>query len=253
MRKNWLGGFVSSIGFVFTIVGWDLAYAGGTANIAGLCRNHIASSGKERAALASGYLEGVQAALNKDRSDILVPPEHPDHPVWWVLPNREMTADHLETSLSVFCKAKLNEEKTLLQAFLGIAARKEGSPRTGLPLSDGPSEQWRQVLEGSRHTCLDYASASDNERSKLIYGYFLGTKAVGLTLNTPRELSLVVWPETDPRDVKAKVDANCRGAGHRNSTVRDVLWLTTVEMGMERWIAGRQQNNRELLNFRYPD
>ena len=253
MRKNWLGNFGLLVGFALSILICDSADAGGTANIAGLCRNHIASSGKERAALATGYLEGVQAALNKDRSDILVPPEHPDHPVWWVLPNREITADQLETSLSTFCRAKLNEEKTLLQALLSIAARKEGSPRTGLPLSDGPSEQWRQVLEASRHTCLDYASTSANERSKLIYGYFLGTKAVGLALNTPRELSLVVWPEADPRDVKAKVDANCRGAGHRNSTVRDVLWLTTVEMGMERWIAGRQQNNRELLNFRYPD
>ena len=35
-----------------------------------------------------------------------------------------------------------------------------------------------------------------------------------------------------------------------NSTMRDVLRLTTVEMGMERWLAGRQQNNRELLNLR---
>ena len=141
----------------------------------------------------------------------------------------------------------------MLQAFLSIAARKDGAPGTGLPFSDGPSEQWRQVLETSRFTCSGYSSAGENERGKLIYGYFLGAKAVGLTLNTPRELSLMVWPEADPREVKAKVDGNCRGASHRNSTVRDVLWLTTVEMGMESWLAGRQQNNRELLNLRYPD
>jgi len=253
MRKNWLGNFGLLVGFALSILISDSADAGGGTSIPWSCGRYSASSGKERTALATGYLEGVQAALNKDRSDILVPPEHPDHPVWWVLPNREMTADQLERSLSAFCQSKLNEEKTLLYAFLSIAARKDGAPRTGLPLSDGPSEQWRQVLEGSRHTCLDYASASDNERGNLIYGYFLGTKAAGLALNTPRELSLVVWPEADPREVKAKVDANCRGAGHRNSTVRDVLWLTTVEMGMERWLAGKQQRNREFLNFRYPD
>lgn len=253
MRKTWLNNFGLLVGFALSILISDSAYAGGTANIVASCRTYNASSGKERAALATGYLEGVQAALSKDRSDILVPPQHPDHPVWWVLPDREMTAERLATALSAFCKSKLNEEKTLLQAFLNIAARKDGAPRTGLPLSDGPSEQWRQVLEGSRHTCLDYASASDNERGNLIYGYFLGTKAAGLALNTPRELSLVVWPEADPREVKAKVDANCRGAAHRNSTVRDVLWLTTVEMGMERWIAGRQQRNRGLLNLHFPD
>ena len=250
MRKNGLIGFGISIGFVFTIAACASANAGGAAGIAGSCGSYNAVSRKERVALATGYLEGVQAALNKDRSDILVPPEHRDHPVWWLLPNREMTADQLDMSLSAFCKSRLNEEKSLLHAFLGIAARNDGSPRTGLPLSDGPSEQWRQVLESSRLTCSDYASASDNERSKLIYGYFLGAKAVGLTLNTPRELSLVVWPEADPREVKAQVDQNCRGAGQRNSTLRDVLWLTTVEMGMETWLAGRQRNNRELLNLR---
>ncbi len=253
MRKNWSSAFVLSIGCVFTLAACALANAGGAAGSAGSCRSYAAMNEKERAALATGYLEGVQAALNKDRSDILVPPEHADHPLWWVLPDREITADQLEKSLSMFCQSKLNEEKTLLYAFLSIAARKDGAPRTGLPLSDGPSEQWRQVVEVGPHTCLDYASSSDSERSNLIYGYFLGAKAAGLVLNTPRDLSLVVWPDANPGEVKAKVDANCRSAGHKGSTLRDVLWLTTVEMGMEHWLAGVKPTARELLNFHSPD
>ena len=249
MRNNRLSCLVLSIVCVVTIAACASASAGGAAG-GGSCASYNAASGKERIALATGYLEGMQAALNKDRSDILVPPEHPDHPVWWVLPNRETTADRLDTNLSAFCNSRLNEEKNLLHAILSIAARTDGSPRTGLPLGDGPSEQWRQVVETSPFTCSDYASASDNERSQLIYGYFLGTKAMGLALSTPRELSLVVWPHADPRDVKAKVDQNCRSTGHRNSTLRDVLWLTTVEMGMEHWLAGRHQSSRELLNLR---
>ena len=76
MRKHWLVGFGLLIGFVAAVLSRESAYAGGAAGITGSCASYNASSGKERAALATGYLEGVQAALNKDRSDILVPPEH---------------------------------------------------------------------------------------------------------------------------------------------------------------------------------
>ena len=223
----------------------DLAYSGGASRTHRSCSSYNASSNKEKTALTTGYLEGIQAALDKETDDILVPPENREHPIWWVLPNGKITAEGLETSLSAFCKSKGNEGKTLLDAFLSIAARKEGSPRIGLAFDDGQSDKWRRILRESRFTCVNYSSARESERDSLIYGYFLGTKALRLTLKTPRELSLMVWPAADYHDVKARVDAGCVETRYMNSTLRDVLWIITAEMGAEkmraeRMIAGRK-------------
>ena len=206
--------------FVFCMLVGELSYSGGTTSIPWSCGGYNASSRKERAALTTGYLEGVQAAIDKETRDMLVPPENPDHPVWWVVPKGEITADRLETSLSGFCNSKVNEDKKLLEAFLSVAARKDGSPRTGLAFSDGPSDIWRKIFGESKLTCLNYISASETERANFIYGYSLGTKATRLTLKTPPELSLMAWPEADYRDVEARVDAGCRGTRYINSTMR---------------------------------
>ena len=226
--------------FVFCMLVGELSYSGGTTRIPWSCASYNASSSKQKAALTTGYLEGVQAAVDKEMRDMLVPPENREHPIWWVLPNGRITAEDLETSLSAFCESKGNKGKTLLDAFLSIAARKDGSPKTGLAFDDGPSNEWRMILGESKFACLSYSSAKESERDGVIYGYFLGTKAMRLTLKTPRELSLMVWPAADYYDVKARVDAGCRETRFRNSTIRGVLWLIAVEMGAEKLLAGKK-------------
>jgi len=233
MNRNRESAFLGFIWFAASILIFGSAYSEGTTRIHWSCASYNAASSRERAALTTGYLEGVQAAIDKEMADMLVPPENREHPVWWALPTGEIAADGLETSLSVFCKSKANEDKKLLDALLSIAARKEGSPRTGLGF-DEPSDKWRTILGKSTLMCSNYTSASESEQADLVYGYFLGTKAARLALKTPRELSLMVWPEADYRDVKARVAAGCRETRFRNLTIRDVLWLIAVEMGVEK-------------------
>ena len=139
--------------------------------------------------------------------------------------------------MAAFCKSKANEEKELAEAFRAIAARKTGAPRISIPFSDGPSEAWRNFLGKSRLQCSNYFSANDIERTHFIYGYFLGASAMKSILKTPPELSLIVWPDADYREVKARVDDACKGTRYVNSSIRDVLWLTTTEMGVEKRLA----------------
>src|SRR5262249_12804407 len=51
------------------------------------CSDYSGLDRAQRAYLAYGYLEGVQGALDKEGTDILVPPSDPRHPIWWVLPS----------------------------------------------------------------------------------------------------------------------------------------------------------------------
>jgi hypothetical protein len=216
----------------------DVEHVGGGTKDPATCAGYNGLDRKARETLATGYLEGVQAAVDKEMRDMLVPPEDQDHPIWWVLPAGEITADHLESRLTAVCRSKANEDKKLLAAFLGLAARKDGFPRIGLPLSDGPSETWRMVLGKCRLRCSNYLSTDDSERTHLIYGYFLGTSAIRTVLKTPPELSLMVWPDADYRDVKARINGACKEKRYLNSTLRDVLWLTTAEMGLEKRLDG---------------
>jgi hypothetical protein len=202
------------------------------------CGAYTALSARARAALATGYLEGVQAAVDKEPRDMLVPPEHQDHPIGWVLPGGGISAEHLEARLAAVCRSRAGEGKKLIDALLGLAARKDGLPRIGLPLSDGPAETWRAFLGKCRLRCSNYLATPDIERSHLIYGYFLGTTALRSVLRTPPEQALMIWPGADYREVNLRINAACKEDRFANSTIRDVLWLTTAEMGVEKRIAG---------------
>ena len=238
MKRSRQFGSLSVIGLVAFLSIGTPAYSGGVISVPWSCGDYNTLGDKPREALATGYLEGVQAAVDKEMRDMLVPPEDQDHPIWWVLPAGEITADHLESRLTAVCRSKANEDKKLLAAFLGLAARKDGFPRIGLPLSDGPSETWRTVLGKCRLRCSNYLLTDDAERTHLIYGYFLGTSAIRTILKTPPELSLMVWPDADYRDVKTRINGACKEKRYLNSTIRDVLWLTTAEMGVEKRLAG---------------
>jgi hypothetical protein len=230
--------FFAVMGILLSIAICDPVYSGGPARTLASCASYNALDAKARAALSAGYLEGVQAAVDKEARDMLVPPWHEDHPIWWALPNGDVTADNLDASLAMFCNAAPNQDKRLPEAFLRVAARNDGAPRIGIPFSDGPSDRWRKIIEKSGPACSDYDSASDIERTNLIYGYFLGASAIKSILQTPPEQSVMVWPDTDYHEVKARVEAACRETRHVHSTLRDALWTTTAEMGAEKRIAG---------------
>jgi hypothetical protein len=238
MTTSKRNGFYSILSLITFIGIGLLAYAGSETGVPWTCGSYIRSTDMARAALATGYLEGVQAALDKEMRDMLVPPEDRDHPIWWVLPEGEVSADNLESSLTAICKYSAGEEKKLADVLSGIAVRTDGSPRIGRPLDDGPSEAWRTVLGTSRLRCANYISTSELEQANLIYGYFLGTSAIKSVLKTPPELSLIVWPNADYRAVKTRIDVACLEKRYANSTIRDVLWLMTAEMGVEKRLAG---------------
>jgi len=238
MKSNKEIGFLIFVWIAFFLIYPNPEHVGGGTTAPSTCGGYNILSAKAKAALATGYLEGVQAAVDKETRDMLVPPEDQDHPIWWVLPAGEMTAGHLETRLTAICRSNANENKKLLDALLGLAVRKDGFPRIGLPLNDGPSETWRTFLGKCRLRCSNYLSTDDTERAHLIYGYFLGTSALKSILKTPPELSLMVWPDADYRDVNMRINAACREERYANSSIRDVLWLTTAEMGVEKRLAG---------------
>src|SRR5258706_98416 len=187
MKKQFTLGFIAFFGFVCAAVARPAG-----AGVLRSCDGYSALDAAARAALATGYLEGVQAALDNETRDMLVPPDDKDHPIWWVLPRGGLTPERLERSLAVFCRSKANAKRDLAGAFLQIAARKAGLPRIGMPLDDGPSETWRAVLGASRLRCSTYLAAGDAERSYLMYGYFLGTAAARTVIKTPPVLSLMV-------------------------------------------------------------
>src|ERR1041384_4405032 len=60
--------------------------ADGRDSAAQSCAGYLGLPDNTRTALATGYLEGVQAGLKKESRDMLVPPEDRDHPICRVLP-----------------------------------------------------------------------------------------------------------------------------------------------------------------------
>ena len=215
--------------------------ADGRNRVAQSCARYLRLPDNTRTALATGYLEGVQAGLKKESRNILVPPEDSDHPIWWVLPEGEVSSENLDSALTAFCKYSAGKETSLADAFSRIAARKEGTPRTAPPLSNDRSVMGRAILPASQLGCVNYLSAAESEKAHFIYGYSLGAKAVTAVLETPSEQSLAPWPDSDYRGVRAKVDAACKDARYSDRSIRDVLALVTAEMGAAKRVASERR------------
>jgi hypothetical protein len=227
-------------GFALLGLACATAHAGGAPRALVSCANYNAADAGTRSALAAGYLEGVQAAVDKEAHDMLVPPWHEDHPIWWALPEGEVGVDNLSRRLTAFCAAAANQDTRLPEAFSRIAARTDGEPRIGLPFSDGASDRWRRIIEARGPGCADYEAAREIERTQFVYGYFLGASTINSILRTPPEQSVMVWPDAEHYEVKTRVDAACHEARYLNSTLRDALWVTTAEMGAEGKVADVQ-------------
>lgn len=217
------------------------AFSGSLGSISDSCGGYGALDAKARMALASGYLEGVQEALDKETRAILVPPWYGDHPIWWVLPEGEVAAENLEASLTVFCRTKSNHHEKLSDAFRAIAARKAGAPQIAIPFADlpdspAPADAWRKILSENSFACSDYRARSDAERARLVHGYFLGMNAMRTTLKASPAPSLLPWPAVSYQDIRRRLDDACQG-DRVNAPVRELLWRAGMETATEKNIA----------------
>jgi hypothetical protein len=200
------------------------------------CTDYSALDQNQKTEVAYGYLEGVQAALDKLPFDILVPPSDPTHPLWWVLPAGlgENLFAGLAEQLDAHCRPAQNKHETILGAFLSIAHQKEGEPSLGISFDKKKTDPWKKFLGGSV-SCSAYSASPQGARNAIIYGYYLGTEAVTRVTSprrstTGRSSNLIAWPsKSTPQGVRVEVDKACQ-RGNNKATLRDVLWVTTVEL-----------------------
>jgi len=199
------------------------------------CNNYTDLAESQKVSLAYGYLEGVQAALDKEVTDILVPPSDPKHPMWWVLPKglTENPFVGLAQILEQHCQSGKNQHQTLLDAFLAIAYQKSGWPALGISVDKKTTDPWKSVLGGkeSSVSCSAYNASPVETRQAITYGYYLGTEALKIALKSSVDIG-IVWPsKLSPQAVRIEVDKQCQK--DKAANVRDVLWVTTAELGIQ--------------------
>jgi hypothetical protein len=196
------------------------------------CTDYNALDQNQKISVAYGSLEGVQAAFDKEPVDILVPPSDPEHSLWWVLPTglEKNLFTGLAKRLDAHCQSARNRQASLLDAFLFIAHQKEGWPSLGISIDKQRTDPWKKFLGGSV-SCSAYSGSPQGTRQAIIYGYYLGTEAVRVSLKSAIDIG-ITWPsKLTPQDVRVEVDKVCQK--DTGATVRDVLWLTTAELGVK--------------------
>lgn len=199
------------------------------------CADYSALTEDQKVSVAYGYLEGVQAALDKDPVDVLVPPSDSEHPMWWVLPTGlgENPFTALAEGLAAHCQSAANRNKPILDAFLSIAYQREGSPSLGISLDKQKTDPWKRFL-GASVSCSAYSASPQGTRQAIIYGYHAGTEALRVGLKSSVDTG-IAWPsKLSVEAVRDEVDKRCQKGG----ALRDVLWLTTVELGVKPEVGG---------------
>lgn len=198
------------------------------------CDKFNALSEDDQFLLAYGYLEGVQGALDKEVTDILVPPSNPKHPMWWVLPTglANNPTEALARMLKTTCRPADRRATHLVQAFLSIAYQKEGWPSLGISSNKKQSDTWRNILgERDSVSCSAYLKSNEKTRQSLVDGYYLGTEAFKAALKSSVDVG-IAWPsKLTPRTVRIEIDKRCQKEG--TASVKDVLWVTTGELGVK--------------------
>ena len=196
------------------------------------CTDYRALPQDQKVSVAYGYLEGVQAALDKDVADIIVPPSNPEHPMWWVLPNGlgQNPYTGLAQRLDAQCQVAESRNQPLLNVFLSLAHQKEGFPAFGITNDKKKTDPWRQFLGGSV-SCSAYNESPEETRQAIVYGYYLGTEALKIALKSKVDIG-ITWPSRmSVPEVRAEVDKGCRKEA--GASLRDTLWVTTVELGVK--------------------
>ena len=197
------------------------------------CSDYSRLDRTQRAYLAYGYLEGVQGALDKEGTDILVPPSDPRHPIWWVLPSglAEKPFIGLAEKLDAYCQVPANQPETLLRAFLAQSVQNEGWPWLGASTFKKESASWKNFLGGKETSlsCPDYLANPELTRQAIVYGYYLGTEALRIRLGRSASTP-TVWPPSPlgPQDVRLDIDRRCKQ--DKGGTVRAMLSLSTTEL-----------------------
>ena len=197
------------------------------------CSDYIGLDRTQRAYLAYGYLEGVQGALDKEGTDILVPPSDPRHPIWWVLPSGlpEKPFIGLAEKVDAYCQVPANRPETLLRAFLAQSVHNEGWPWLGASTFKKESASWKNFLGGKETSlsCPDYLANPELTRQAIVYGYYLGTEALRIRLGRSASTP-TVWPPSPlgPQDVRLDIDRRCQQ--DKGGTVRAMLSLSTTEL-----------------------
>ncbi len=199
------------------------------------CGDYGGFAESQKVGLAYAYLEGVQAALDKDVADILVPPTDARHAMWWVLPAGlgENPAKGLAAKLDSHCRSPANRREGLLAAFLSMSHRKDGWPALGISTDKRKTDPWKSILGGkdSSVSCSAYTASREETRQAIIYGYYLGTEALKVRLKSSVDVG-IVWPsKMSAQAVRVEVDQRCQK--EKGATLRDVLWLTTAELGVK--------------------
>jgi len=200
------------------------------------CENYYRFDDSQKVALAHGYLEGVQASLDKEIADILVPPANPKHPMWWVLPYgiEANQVAKLRQKLDEHCRSVGKRQENLLDAFLSIAYQKSGWPALGISVDNKRTDPWRNILggKGTSLRCTTYSESRKKTRQAVIEGYHLGTQALRVALKSSVD-NPILWPsQVTPQTVRVEVERRCQR--EKEARLRDVLWLTTAEMAIKK-------------------
>ena len=199
------------------------------------CLDYIDLTQSQKLSLAYVYLEGVQAALDKEVTDILVPPSDPKHPIWWVLPIGlpENPSVGLARKVEQHCQSGNNQHQMLLDAFLSIAHQKSGSPALGISVNRKKTDPWKNILGGNETSvsCSAYSASPVGTRQAITYGYYVGTEALRIALKRSVDIG-IIWPsKLSPQAVRIGVDKGCQK--DKAARLRSVLWLTTAELGIQ--------------------
>jgi hypothetical protein len=199
------------------------------------CMDFQALDAGQKAAFAYGYLEGVQAALDKDVTDVLVAPADERHPMWLVLPAGlgEKPAFGLARKLDLHCRSNEHATQPLLRALLAIAHKQDGWPMIGISTDKKITDPWRSFMGGKETslTCAAYVDSREATRQTIVHGYYLGGEALKTRLGG-KDLG-ITWPaNSTPQAVRLEVDKHC--AKDRNGSLRDTLWVTTIELSVKK-------------------
>jgi hypothetical protein len=199
------------------------------------CLDYNTLTETQKFSLAYGYLEGVQAALDKEVVDILVPPSDPKHPIWWVLPSGlpDNPSVGLAQKLEQHCRPGNHQHQKLLDAFLAIAHQKTGWPTLGISLDKKKTDPWKNILGGNETSvsCSAYSASSVGTRQAITYGYYFGTEALRIALKSSVDIG-IVWPsKLSPQAVRIEVDKRCEK--DNEAKLRSVFWITTTELGIQ--------------------
>lgn len=224
---------LAGILFILTVLAGASPATGQTVS----CPTYLTSyNDNARLSFSYGYLEGVEAALTKDIVDVLVPPTHRNHPVWWVIPEGVPSYKLFTEKLISACQKQPGAD--LVQAALSIAQRQDGRPDVGMwidkktgELSSKDHEKWKRLWGEDAVPCKDYIESPLATREAIVSGYFVGTEAYRIAMKQPADDLWWAWPlGVEVKAIRSRLDESCRDPKEANGNIRSGLWMVTLEL-----------------------